>query len=135
MRPSSSTKHLRIDRKTVYRVEGLAQSFVERGMRVDGLHHHLHGGFGFHGGDGFTDQLESLRPDDVDAQNLSVLLVGHYLDEAFVMSKNRRAAIAREREAPDLHLVTLRASLRFRKPHAADAGFGVGAARDAVPVD
>src|ERR1039458_4755984 len=105
MRPSSRTQHLRIDGKTVYRVEGLAQSFVERGMRVDGLHHHLDRGFGFHGGDRFRDQLESLRPDDVYAQNLTVLLLGDYLNEALVVSQNRRAAIAREREAPDLHLV------------------------------
>src|ERR1039457_4286195 len=101
MRPSSRTQHLRIDRKTVYRVEGLAQGLVERGMCVDGLHHYVHGGFGFHGGDRFRDQLETLRPDDVDAQDLTVLLVGHYLNEALMMSKNRRAAIAGEREPPD----------------------------------
>src|ERR1035438_1467474 len=105
MRPSSRTQHLRIDGKTVYRVEGLAQSFVERGMRVDGLHHHLDGGFGFHGGDRFRDQLESLRPDDVDTQDLAVLLVGHYLNEALVVSQDSGAAVPREREAPDLHLV------------------------------
>src|ERR1017187_5058955 len=105
MRPSSRTQHLRIDGKTVYRVEGLAHGLVERGMGVDGLHHHVDGGFGFHGGDRFREQLESLRPDDVDTQDLAVLLVGHYLDEALVVSQDRRAAIAREGETPDLHLV------------------------------
>src|ERR1039458_6207271 len=127
MRPSSRTPHLRIDGKTVYRIEGLAQGFIERGMRVDGLHHHIHGGLGFHGGHRFADQLETLRPDDVDAQDLAVLLVGYYLNEALVVSNDRRAAVAGEREAPDLHLISLRASLRLRQPHAADAGLGVGA--------
>src|ERR1039458_6410202 len=101
MRPSSRTQHLRIDGKTVYGVEGLAHGFVERGMRVDGLHHHVYRGFGFHGGDRFRNQFETFRPDDVDAQDLTILLVGHYLNEAFVMSKNSGAAIARARgEAP-----------------------------------
>ena len=65
-------QQLRIDGQTVDGVEGLAHGFVERGMRVDGLHHHLDGGLRFHGGHGFGDQLEGLRADDVDAQNLAV---------------------------------------------------------------
>ena len=81
------------------------------------------------------DQLERLRPDDVDAQNLAVLLVGHHLDEAVVIAQDGGAAVAREREAPDLHLAALRARLRFGQPDAADARLGIGARRDAVPVD
>src|ERR1035438_4019124 len=107
MRSSSRTQHLRIDGKTVYRVECLAQSFVERGMRVDGLHHHLDRGFGFHGGDGFSDQLECFRPDDVDAQDLAVLFVGYHLNKALVVSQDGGAAVAGEWEAPDLYLVPL----------------------------
>ena len=55
----------------------------------------LHRRLGFHRGHRFGDQLERLRADDVDAQNLAVLLVGHHLDEAFVAAEDGRLAVAR----------------------------------------
>ena len=81
------------------------------------------------------DQLEALGPDDVNAQNFAVALVGHHFDEALVVSQDSGAAVAGERETAHLHLVALRARLGLGEPHAADARFGVGAAGDAILVD
>ena len=44
-------------------------------------------------------------------------------------------AVAGEGEFADLHLAALRARLRLRQADAADARLGIGAARDAVPID
>ena len=69
----------------------------------------------------------AFRADDVDAQNLAVLLVRHHFDEALVMAEDGGAAVARERELADLHLVALRPRLRLGHAHAADARLGIGA--------
>src|ERR1035441_4686831 len=124
-----------IDGKTVDGVEGFAQSLVQSGGGVDGLHHDFDGGFGFHGGHGFGDEFEAFGADDVDAENLAVGFVGHHFDEAFVMSQDGGAAIAGEGEAADFDLAALGARLGLGEADAADARLGVGAARDAVPVD
>jgi hypothetical protein len=96
-------------------------------MRVDGLHHHVHRGLGFHRRHRFGDQLEALGPDDVHAENLAVGLVGHHFDEAFVMSQDGRAAVAREGNLPILTLKPCGARLGLGKPDAADARLRVGA--------
>src|SRR5271157_152507 len=135
MRPSSRRQNLRIDGKTVNRVERLAHRLVKSGMGVDGVHHGFHGGFGFHGGHRFGDDLKPLGADDMDAEDFAVPLVGNHFDETVVMSQDSGAAVAGEGEAADLHLVTLGARLGLGQPHAADPRLGVGAAGDAVPVD
>ena len=66
-------------------------------MGVDGVHHGLDGGFRFHGGDGFGDELEGLGADDVDAENFAVLLVGDDFDEAIVMAEDGGLAVGRRR--------------------------------------
>ena len=99
------------------------------------LHHRLDGGFGFHGGHRFGDQFEGFRADDVDAQDLAVFLVGDHLHEAFVAAQDAGLAVRRERKFADLHLEALRARLRFGEADAADAGLGVGGARNAIPID
>src|SRR5262249_7885320 len=73
--------------------------------------------------------------DNVDAENLAVLLVGDHFDEALVMTQNGRAAIAREGEAADLHLVPLLARLRFRQTDAADAWLRISRAGNAHAID
>src|ERR1017187_1835521 len=96
MRPRSSTTHSRIDGQAVHVVERLADRFVDGWVRVDGVHHRLDRRLRLHRGDGFGDDLESLRADDVDAQNLAVLLVGHYLDESVVRTEDGGLAVRGE---------------------------------------
>ena len=104
-------------------------------MRMDGVHHGLDGGFGFHRRDGFRDQLEGLRSDDVDAQDFAEFLIGDHLHETVVLSEDGGLAVGGERKLADLHLVALRARLRFRQAHAADARLRIGRARNAIAVD
>src|SRR5436190_1896964 len=104
-------------------------------MRVDGAHHGFHRGLGLHGGYRFGNQLESIRPDNVDAQDLAELLVRHHLDESFVMAQDGGAAVARERELADLDLQPLGARLRFRHPHTADTRLSVGGVGNAIAID
>src|SRR5207302_865742 len=77
------------------------------GMCVNGLHHHLDRSFRFHCRHCLADQLESLRSDDVHAQNLAVLFIRHHFDEPFVMAQNRRAAVPREWKTAHLDLPPL----------------------------
>ena len=51
------------------------------------------------------DQLGRIRPDDVDAQDFSVLRIGHDLDEAFVLADDAGARVGGERELANLYLV------------------------------
>src|SRR5579863_9373303 len=126
---------LDIDGKPVHGVERLADGFIDGRMRVDGVHHGLHGGLGLHRQHAFGDQLIRLRADDVHAQDLAILLIGDDLDEAVVLAQDRGLAVGQERKLPDLDLVSLGSRLRFGETDAADAGFGVGRAGDAIPVD
>ena len=75
---------LGINRLSVNRVKRLAHGFVNRRMRVDGVDHRIDRRLGLHRQHRFADQFERLRPDDVDAQNLAMLLVRHDLHEAVV---------------------------------------------------
>src|SRR5439155_22818701 len=97
MRPRSTNSQvaiasttLAIDAHSVDRVERLAQRLVERRMRVDGVQQRLDRSLSFHRQDAFADQLESLRPNDVDPQDLAILLVGDDLHEAVVLAQDRR---------------------------------------------
>src|ERR1017187_4266546 len=135
MQPGSRHSHLSIDGQTVDGVETFAHHFGKGGVRMDGVHDGLHRGFRFHGSYRFGDQFESIRADDMHTQNFAEFLVGHHLDESAVAVEDAGAAIAGERKLADLHLVALRAGLRFRQPHAADARLGVGAAGDTVAID
>src|SRR5258708_35412025 len=111
MRPSSRTSQLYIDCQAVDRVEGLSQRLIKGRMRVNGGHHRLDGSFRLHGRHRLGDYLESLRPDDVDAKNLAILLVGHHLHEAVVLSHNGSLAIGQKRELANLHFAPRRPSL------------------------
>src|SRR5260370_1406516 len=71
MMPRSRKVHSDIDRKTVHVVEGFAHRFIERRVGVNGAHHGFDRGLGFHRRDGFRDQLEGLRANDVDAEYLA----------------------------------------------------------------
>src|ERR1700691_2296803 len=102
-RPGSCHSHLSIDGQTVDGVEAFAHHFGKRGMRMDGVHDGFDRGFRFHGRHGFGDQLESIRADDVHAQNFAFLPVGHHLDESAVAIEDGGPAIARERKLADLH--------------------------------
>src|SRR5262245_31015161 len=135
IRLSCRTMHLRIDRESVDGVEGLADRFVERGMRVDRLHHHVHRSLGFHRGNRLAEQLERVRSDDVDAENLAVLLVGYDLDKAVMLAEDGRTAVANEGEPADLDLASGGARLRFSQPNTADSGLSVGSAGDTCLVD
>ena len=90
---------------------------------------------GFHGGHRFGDQLEGLRPDDVHAQDFAVFSSATTLMNPSWLSRMVARLLPANGKLADLHLVALRAGLRFGQPHAADARLGVGAAGDAVAVD
>ena len=77
-------------------VEGFADCFIERGMRVDGMHQGFDGGFGFHGGDGFGDQLEGIGADDVDAQNLAEFFVRYDFDSRGTVAARRALSHVRD---------------------------------------
>jgi len=83
---------------------------------VDGLHHDVDGGFGFHRGDGFGDDLEAFRADDVNAEDFAVWLTGDYLDEPFVVAEDGGAAVAGERKTADLDLAALGARWASVRP-------------------
>src|SRR5262245_20882457 len=102
---------------------------------MDREHHLLYRGFKFKRGDSFGNQLRSLRTDDVYAQDLTVLGIGDNLDEALVRANDRGLRVGRERELADLYLVALLLGLSLGQPNAADLRFGIGAARNAVPLN
>src|SRR5579871_675339 len=104
-------------------------------MRMNGVHQRFNGRFGFHRQHAFADEFEGLRTDDVDAQNLAISLLCHHLDEPIVLAQDRRFAIRGEREFADLDFEPLGPRLRFGHSDAADAGFGVGRARNVILVD
>src|SRR6185437_1567538 len=66
---------------------------------------------------------------------LVVFLVGDYLDEAFVIPKNRRLAVADERKLPCLHFVTGVARLLFCQANGADLWLAERAIRASVAVE
>src|ERR1039457_2385480 len=119
----------------IYVVEGFTHGFVKRGMGVDGVHHGFDGGLGFHGGDGFRDQLEGLRTNDVDAEDLAECFVGYHLYKTIVAAEDAGLAVGAERELANLHFEALRFGLCLGESDAADAGVGVGGAGDAILVD
>src|SRR5260370_4361095 len=124
MRPSSRTSQLYIDCQAVDRVEGLSQRLIKGRMRVNGGHHRLDGSFRLHGSDRFGDQLVSLRPDDVYAENLAILFVRHHLHEPVVLAVDGSLAIRQKRELADLHFATSGSRLRLSHSDAADSLLG-----------
>src|SRR5579872_98269 len=132
MRPKSWTSQLRIDGEPVHRIERLANSFIECRVGMDGGHHRLDRRLGLHRCHTFGNQLVCLWSDNVDAENLTELLVGNNLDESFMTAENTRFAVGGERELAHLHLITLQARLRFGQSGAANAGVGVCAGRNAI---
>src|SRR5271163_1629992 len=93
---------LRVDRHPLHAAIGVQHSFRQRRMRVDRKHHLFDGRFEFEGSNCFGDQFGSLRPDDVDAEDLAMLRIGHDLDEAFVRADDRGLGVRREVELTDL---------------------------------
>ena len=71
---------------------------------MDRPHQVFHCSFEFHGSHRFSDQLCSLRADDVDAENFPVVGVADDLDEAFMLAYDRRAGVGGEGELSNLTL-------------------------------
>src|SRR5579883_2776022 len=126
---------LRIDGQSVNAIECFAHGFVQGRVSMNGAHHCFYGRFGFHGGNGLGNQLERFRSNDVDAKNFAELLVRDDLDESRMVALDAGFAVGREREFSNLHRVALRARLCFGQANAADAGLGVGTARNAILVN
>src|SRR5216683_111640 len=104
-------------------------------MRVDRKHQVFDGPFEFHHGHGFGDQFGGQRADDMDAEDLAVLCVGHHLDEAFMLVDDAGLGVGGEGELADLnrHAEFLRFGLG--ETDAANLRLAVGASGDAVLVD
>ena len=80
----NANKTSNIDGQAVHTVERLTHGFIQRGVGVDGAHHGLYRGLGFHGCDGFRNQFERFRSNDVDAQDLAEFFIRNYLYEALM---------------------------------------------------
>src|SRR5258708_16462907 len=104
---STSMGELEIDGLPVNGVERLADRLVERRMGMNGVDHGIDRGFGFHGRDGFGDQLIAVGAYDMDAENLTEFGIANHLYEAFVVAQNGRLRGAYKRELADLHIVAL----------------------------
>jgi hypothetical protein len=83
----------------------------------------------------FGHKLGRARADDVHAEDLVVLLLGHNLHETIHLARHASAGQGPEREAADPHLMTLRLRLRFRQADAANLRLGIRAARHVVVID
>src|ERR1700684_3337005 len=75
-------------------------------MRMDGPHQIFDSSFEFHGGNGFGDQFGSLRTDNMDAENLSVICIGNYFNEPFMLTHDRSARVCGKRKFSDLDVVS-----------------------------
>src|SRR5215472_2696800 len=104
-------------------------------MRVDNMRKVFGGALHLQRDHGFRNQLRGCRPDDVYAQNLTVLGIGDDLHEALVLANDAGAGVGREGEFADLHLITEFVGLGFRQPDAADLGMAVGGVGNAQLID
>ena len=117
-----------VDRHPIYAIRCIEHSFGQSRMGMDGPHQIFHSSFEFHGGNGFGDQLGRLRTDDVDAENLSVLGVGNYFDEAFMLTHDRRARVCGKGKLADLDVISRFTGLGFGEAYAADFRMAVSSA-------
>src|SRR5882757_7669455 len=102
---------------------------------MDREHHLLDSRLKFDRSDCLGDDLRRIRPNDVDAQNLAMLRVRNYFDEAVMRIDDRRLRIADERELADLHLEALFFGLRLGQADAGDLRIAISTTRDARAVD
>jgi len=92
-------------------------------MRVNNVCKLFRRAFHFQRQNRLRDQLSRIRPDDVYAQDLSVLRVGHDLDETFVLADDAGPRVGGKGKLADLYLVALLFGLGFGKPDAAISGW------------
>src|SRR5438067_11492210 len=104
-------------------------------MSMNRRHHALDGCLGFHRRYGFGDQLESLRPDDMNAENFAILLLRDNFHEPLVLVKNGRFAVSGERKLAHLHFEPLRARLGFREADATYSRIGIRRAWNTISID
>ena len=83
---------------------------------MDGKHHLLQRAFQLHHRNRLRNNLGSLWPDDVHAQNLTVLRIGDHFHKPVVTAQDRRLRVSRKRELAHLHLEALFLRLRLRQP-------------------
>ena len=98
-------------------VESLAHGLVDRRMSVDGMNHRVDGCLGFHRRDSLPDQFESLRPDDVNAQDFAEFRVRDDLDEAVMHAEDTGLRVGSEREFANFDVIALRLGLRLGQSH------------------
>src|SRR6185437_11556314 len=115
-----------IDGLAFYAAEAIEQRLIQRWMGVDSEHHLFYRGFELHRRDSFGDQFRCRRPDDVHAENLSVLLLRNDFDEALVVADDAGFRIRRERELADFYFVCLLARLCLSESYASDLWLAVG---------
>src|SRR5271166_1786434 len=104
-------------------------------MGVDDVGKMLRGALQLESDYRLSNQLGRVGPDDVDAQDLAVLLIGDDLDEAVVRAHDAGARVGGERELADLYVVPQFLRLGFRQAHAADLGMAVSRVGNAQLVD
>src|SRR5579871_5699450 len=104
-------------------------------MGVNRAHHRLDRRFGLHRRHSFRDQLVSLGPNNMDAQDLAEFLVGHHFYKPLVTAENAGLTVRGEGKLPDLHGVTLRPRLSFRHSDTSDSRLGVRASWNSVAIN
>src|SRR5258708_6094019 len=104
-------------------------------MGVDREHHLLDRRFKLKRGDALRDDLGGIRTYDVDAQNFAILRVCDDFDEAIMRIDDRRLRVADEGELADLDLESFFLGLGLRQADAGDLWIGIGATRNAGPID
>src|ERR1700733_12618988 len=88
--PTAGGRGLGVDRHALHRRIRIQHRLTQRRMRMNREHQLIHGAFEFHHRNRLGNQLRRLRPEDVDAQNLAVLGVGHDLYKTIVAVDDRR---------------------------------------------
>src|SRR5581483_6623528 len=121
--------------RSMNRMRRLPDRFRHRRVRVDRADELFDGGFETKRNGRFGNQLGRAQADHVDTQQLVVLLIGHYLDEAFGLAGHFRAAQHAEREHADSHVVASLARLALGQSDAADLGIAIRAARNVIVVE
>src|SRR5205823_9667408 len=94
-----------MDRVSAYVLSGLHEGLGQRRMCMRRPGDRLAGRLELERSAGISNQLRRARPDDVDAEELVVFLVGYELHEAARVGQNAGLGVGGEGKLADLHVV------------------------------
>src|SRR4029453_5346227 len=129
--PSIAYRSLDVNLQPAHGGEGIAHRFPNGWMRVNHIHQVVDGSFEVQHGSGFRENFRRQRPDDVNAQDLTVFFVAHNFNESAVIPQNCGLAIADERELANFHGIALILRLFLGKSDGTNLRLRVGGVRNA----